>query len=171
MSRIQTPHPHTRTHPTPPPHPHPNTPPHTPTNTPNTPTHTNHSKTAAATYTPGKGIIVLYKKTNQQMFSSDMIQLRIILLLAWWLLWTVFKLLMQPSMGTLNLPSSRVVKDSTPSRRRILRYINFRIGESLPILFLGMMNLHLIILEAWWILNEREFYYFIIFFIWKWILT
>ena len=37
---------------------------------------------------------------------------------------------MQPSMGTLNSPSSRIVKDSTPSRRRILRYINFGSGES-----------------------------------------
>ena len=39
-------------------------------------------------------------------------------------------LLMQSLMGTLNSPSSRIVKDSTPSRRRILRYINFGIGES-----------------------------------------
>ena len=31
-------------------------------------------------------------------------------------------LLMQPSIGTLNSPSSRIVKDSTPSRRRILRF-------------------------------------------------
>ena len=67
-------------------------------------------------------------------------------------------LLMQPSMGTLNSPSSRVVKDSTPSRRRILRYINFGIGESSPILFLGMVNFHLIIFETWWILNERALY-------------
>ena len=44
---------------------------------------------------------------------------------------------MQPSIGTLDSPSSRVVKDSTPSRRRILRYINFGIGESSPILFFG----------------------------------
>ena len=29
-------------------------------------------------------------------------------------------------MGTLNSPSSRIVKDSTPSRRRILRYYKFR---------------------------------------------
>ena len=78
---------------------------------------------------------------------------------------------MQTSMDTLNSPSSRVVKDSTPSRRRILRYINFGIGESSPILILDMMNLHLIIFEAWWILNERVFYCFIIFFILKWILT
>ena len=41
-----------------------------------------------------------------------------------------FLKLMQPSMGTLNSPSSRIVKDSTPSRRRISRYINFEIGES-----------------------------------------
>ena len=33
-------------------------------------------------------------------------------------------------MGTLNSPSSRVVIDLTPSRRRILRYKNFGIGES-----------------------------------------
>ena len=39
-------------------------------------------------------------------------------------------ILMQPSMGTLNSPSSRIVKDSTPSRCRILRYINFGIDES-----------------------------------------
>ena len=84
------------------------------------------------------------------------------------LLWTTF---MQPSMGTLNPPSSRVVKDSTPSRRWILRYINFGIGESSPILFLDMMNLYLKIFEAWWILNERAFYRFIICFILKWILT
>ena len=38
--------------------------------------------------------------------------------------------LMQPSMANLNSPLSRVVKDSTPSRRWILRCINFRIGES-----------------------------------------
>ena len=71
--------------------------------------------------------------------------------------------LMQLSIGTLNSPSSRVVKDSTPSRRRILRYINFGIGESSPVLFLDMMNLHLIMFKAWWILNERAFYCFIIF--------
>ena len=56
---------------------------------------------------------------------------------------------MQPSMGTLNSPSSRIVKDLTPSRCRILRYINFGIGASKPILFLDMVNLHLIIFEAW----------------------
>ena len=61
-------------------------------------------------------------------------------------------------MGTLNSPSSRVVKDSTPSRRRILRYVNFGIGESSPILFLDMVNPHLIIFEARWILNEHAFY-------------
>ena len=51
-------------------------------------------------------------------------------------------LVMQPSMGTLNSPSSRVVKD-------ILRYKNFGMGESSSILFLDMMNLHLITFEAW----------------------
>ena len=56
---------------------------------------------------------------------------------------------MQPSIGILNSRSSRVVKDSTPSRRRILRYINFGIGESSPILFLDTVNLNLIIFEAW----------------------
>ena len=49
---------------------------------------------------------------------------------------------MQPSMGTLNSPSSRVIKDSTPSRRRILRCIDFGIGESSPNLFLNMVNLY-----------------------------
>ena len=49
--------------------------------------------------------------------------------------------LMQPSVGTLNSPSSRVIKDSTLSRRRILRCINFGIGESSPYLFLHMVNL------------------------------
>ena len=54
---------------------------------------------------------------------------------------------MQPSMGTLNSPSSRVVKDSTSSRRRILRrrrrilrYITFRIGASSPILFFDLLD-------------------------------
>ena len=56
---------------------------------------------------------------------------------------------MQPSIGILNSRSSRVVKDSTPSRRRILGYINFGIGESSPILFLDTVNLNLIIFEAW----------------------
>ena len=81
------------------------------------------------------------------------------------------KALMQPSIGTLNAPSWRVVKDSTPSRRRVLRYIHFGIGESWLILFLDLVNLHLIIFEAWWILNGRAFYCFITFFVWKWILT
>ena len=43
--------------------------------------------------------------------------------------------LMQPSIGILNSPSSRVVKDSTSSQRRNLRFINFGIGESLSISF------------------------------------
>ena len=47
---------------------------------------------------------------------------------------------MQPSMGILNSPSSRVVKDSTPSRGRILRCANFGIGESSPNLFLNMIS-------------------------------
>ena len=37
---------------------------------------------------------------------------------------------MQLSTGTLNTPSSRVVKDSTPSWRQILMCIDFGIGES-----------------------------------------
>ena len=52
--------------------------------------------------------------------------------------------LMQPSMANLNSPSSRVVKDSTPFRRRILRCINFRNGESSPNQFLAVVNLYLI---------------------------
>ena len=51
------------------------------------------------------------------------------------------------------------------------RFENFEISESSPILILGMMNLHLILFEAWWILNERVWYCFIIFFISKWILA
>ena len=43
---------------------------------------------------------------------------------------------MQPSMANLNSPSSRVVKDSTPFRRRILRCKNFGNGESSPNHFL-----------------------------------
>ena len=57
---------------------------------------------------------------------------------------------MQPSMGTLNSPSWRVVKNSTPSRCRILRCLNFGIGESSPNLFLNMVNLYLVRFEAQW---------------------
>ena len=78
---------------------------------------------------------------------------------------------MQPSMANLNSPSSRVVKDSTPFRRRILRCKNFGKGESWPSLFLDVVNLYLIKFRHRWILNERTFYSFIILFIWKWILT
>ena len=69
---------------------------------------------------------------------------------------------MQPSMGTLNSPSSRVGKNSTPSRRRILRCINFGIGNSSPNLFLNMMKFYVVHVkfEAQWILNERAFYCF-----------
>ena len=67
--------------------------------------------------------------------------------------------LMQPSMGTLNSPSSRVVKDSTPSRRRfdavstsnlevykfrdcwIFTYLIFGHGESSPNNNWSMVNL------------------------------
>ena len=79
--------------------------------------------------------------------------------------------LMQLSMANLNSPSSRVVKDSTPFPRWILRCINFGNGESSPSLFLDVVNLYLIKFKKRWILNEREFYSFIILFIWKWILT
>ena len=93
--------------------------------------------------------------------------------LEWWLMinykWN--RKLMQPSKGTLNSPSSRIVKDSTPSRHQILRCIKFDIGESSPNLFLNMVNLYLVKFEARWILNEWTFYCFIILFIWKWILT
>ena len=51
------------------------------------------------------------------------------------------------SMGTLKSPS-RVVKDSTPSHRRILRCINFGIGKSSPNIFLNMLNLYVVKLEA-----------------------
>ena len=78
---------------------------------------------------------------------------------------------MLPSMANLNSPSSRVVKDSTPFRRRIFRCINFGNGESSPSLFLDVVNLYLMKFKKRWILNKREFYYFIILFIWKWILT
>ena len=50
---------------------------------------------------------------------------------------SICKSLMQLSMGNLNLPSSSVVKDSMPCRRQILRYIDFSIGESSPILIFG----------------------------------
>ena len=79
--------------------------------------------------------------------------------------------LMQPSMANLNSPSSRIVKDATPFRRRILRCINFGNGESSPNNFLDVVNLYLIKLKERWILNERAFYSSIISFIWKWIFT
>ena len=56
-------------------------------------------------------------------------------------------------------------------KRWILRCINFGIGESSPNLFLAMVNLHLKVCETWWILKEGAIYCFIIFFIWKWIVT
>ena len=46
-----------------------------------------------------------------------------------------FLTLVQPSMGTLNSPSSRVSKDLMPSQCQILRCINFGISESSPNLF------------------------------------
>ena len=78
-------------------------------------------------------------------------------------------LIMQPSLGTLNSPPSRVVKDSTPFRRRILKCLNVGTGEYSPNLFLNMMNPYLVKLESRWILNEWMFNCFIILFIWKWI--
>ena len=87
-----------------------------------------------------------------------------------WIQKTIFTL-MQPSMANLNSPSSRVVKDSTPFRRRILRCKNFGKGESSPSLFLDVVNPYLMRFRHRWILNERTFYSFIILFIWKWILT
>ena len=65
---------------------------------------------------------------------------------------------MQRSMGTLSSPSSRFVKDSTPSRRQISGCINFGIGESSPNLFLNMVNLYLVRFV------KLVFYHFIIFF-------
>ena len=70
-------------------------------------------------------------------------------------------LLMQPSMGTLNASSSRVVKDSTPSRSRNLRCINFGIDESSPNSFLNMLRW----IYIWTCLNVRAFYCFLIVFI------
>ena len=70
---------------------------------------------------------------------------------------------MQPSMANLNSPSSRVVKDSTPFRRRILRCINFGNGESSPSQFLAVVNLYLIQFKERWILSERAFYSFVYF--------
>ena len=84
---------------------------------------------------------------------------------------TAVKILIQPSMANLNSPSSRVVKDSTHFRRRILRCKHFGKGESWPSLFLDVVNLDLIKFRHRWILNERTFYSFIILFIWKCILT
>ena len=54
---------------------------------------------------------------------------------------SIIYLLMQPSMGTLNSPSSRVIKDLMPTRCHILRCINFGIGESSPNLFFNILNL------------------------------
>ena len=79
--------------------------------------------------------------------------------------------LMHSSMDIFNLHSSRVVEDSMPSRRRILRCTNFGIGASWPDIFLDMVNLHLIVFKAWWISSESMFYCSIILFIWKRILT
>ena len=76
-------------------------------------------------------------------------------LASWILIVLIQPTFMQPSMGTLNSPSSRVVKDSSPSRHQILRCINFGIGESSPNLVLNRLNFNLVKFEARWILNER----------------
>ena len=64
---------------------------------------------------------------------------------------------MQPSMANLNSPSSRVVKDSTPYQRRILRCKKFGKGESSPSLFLDAVNLYLIKFREQWILKNARF--------------
>ena len=69
----------------------------------------------------------------------------------WWRHW-----LRPPHQWLSNL-------DSTPSRRPILRCINFGIGESSSYLFLNLLNLYLVKFEARWIWNEWAFvlfYYF-----------
>ena len=85
--------------------------------------------------------------------------------------WNRLITFMQPSMANLNSPTSRVVKDSMPFRCRTLMCINFGNGESSPNQFLDVVNLYLIKFKERWILSERAFYYFIILFILKWILT
>ena len=64
---------------------------------------------------------------------------------------------MQLSMANLNSPSSRIVKDATPFRHRILRCINLGNGESSPNNFLDVVNLYLIKFKERWILNEMHF--------------
>ena len=74
-------------------------------------------------------------------------------------------ILMQASTVTLNPPSSRIAKHSTPTRRRILRSGKWERDESLPYYFSAEVNLHPIfilggvnlgrnILRLWWILND-----------------
>ena len=61
----------------------------------------------------------------------------------------VFKLvLMQPSIGILNSPSSRIIKYLTPFQCQILRCIN-----------LGLVNLHLSYFWTWWIFIQYYFEY------------
>ena len=78
---------------------------------------------------------------------------------------------MQPSMGTLNSPSSRSSKiwRHLNVESKIWRYLDVNLDS--PNLFLNMMNLYLVKFKAQWILNEWEFSSFIISFIYKWILT
>ena len=71
----------------------------------------------------------------------------------------LFVSFMQPSMGTLNSPSSRVVKDSTPFQFRIFRCINFGIGESSPNLFLNIVNLYLVKFEDLGLVNLHLIYF------------
>ena len=93
-------------------------------------------------------------ETFETHISGNIVKLIIFLL-------AIVLTLMQLSMDTLNSSSSRVVKDSASSRHRILRCINFGIGESSPNLFLNMMNLYLVKFEAQWILNDLLFDYFV----------
>ena len=52
-----------------------------------------------------------------------------------------------------------------------LEVYKFRDWWILTYFIFGHGDLHLIIFEAWWNLTERAFYCFIIFFVWKGILT
>ena len=75
-------------------------------------------------------------------------------------------------MGTLNSPFLRIVKDLTPSWRRILRCLIFGIGKSSLNLFFKhgeslSSKIWITVILEW--TGVLLFYYF--FFIWKWILT
>ena len=96
----------------------------------------------------------LVSSLNQYSLFPGLIQVKTVLA-SWILIVLIQTTFMQSSMSTLNSPSSRVVKDSTPSRHQILRCINFGIGESSPNLVLNKLNFYLVKFEARWILNER----------------